>query len=175
MFKNIYQNLQIDSKNLFCVKYELMDANSQRQCVHLFPPHNFNDDYVVFLGQEDCRILGYINVVENNITHSVHFSNLANVSKLIDGTDAYEMSKAKSFQITEWVFDVGLQNEDLLKQIFCIITYDLGMKNETVILWQNGDTELEFYPITNHEMIFPNYSLGAYFAEKILNNKQQQP
>ena len=140
-------------------------------CYQMFPQYQFTNEFVVYYEKNNQTIvLGILHIFENKIENSKYFSTFQYNSIVIDNTNPTELSTFKTYQIDYWWFDEILRNIEFLNTIFSIISYILGEKNKTVLLWRDGESELEYYPISNENVKFPIGSLGRYFAERFINN-----
>lgn len=172
MFTNIINNLQIEPSKLWCLSYDTLNPYNQSLCHAVFPQHTFIDDFTLWYVDNNVWILlGYIYIVKNNISSSECFSTFINNSILIEGTDPSVLSNLEAYQIVDWVFDDVLNNMEILTDIFARVSLDLGKEKQTVLLWRDGQTELEYHPITNNgNAKFPSMSVGRYFAERFIEN-----
>lgn len=171
MFININNNLTIDSSKLWCLSYNVLNSYNQSLCHTLFPQHTFIDEFTLWYMDNDiCILLGYLHIVKNNISSSKYFSTFINNSIFIEGTDPSILAEFEAYQIIDWVFDDALNNMDILTNVFANVSLALGKEKQTVLLWRDGQTELEYHPITNDNAKFPSMSVGRYFAERFIEN-----
>ncbi len=164
----MFEFMFVQPQNLKCEQIcsEIIPAVVKNACLGCFPQHNFTNEFVIYHEREgQYLVLGYIHIIEKNISDSKYFSTFAANSIVIADSNPFELKNMKAYQILEWEFDEILRNKVLLEAIFQQLSVILGEANKTIILWRDYNENFEYYPFLNGSIVLPSYAFGAHFSE----------
>lgn len=163
MYKTI-QNKPIIN-NLWIIPFRSLCLNqeSKTKCEECFPCELDENSMIIYNTSDDgFVVLGYYKLDSQNITESLMFNKLRNITYTICQIDDTEVIKQiKCSHICSWVFDISLRNKECLTQI---CSHMLSMSSPSYLLWYDGKEELVFYP-RNRKYSAIEHFVNAFLKE----------
>lgn len=167
MFVQTVKDLKLKStRNLYCLNYEGLDDPMKLYCPQIFTSHNFSNEYTIWYIDDFNRILlGYIQLIPNSICNSKYFNSKVYNSWELGGIKPENLAAQKAYQIVDWQLDNVLKDKDILLPLFTFIAYGICDTQSTVLLWRDGTSDLDCYPVPLNYKCNLSYALGAYYAD----------
>lgn len=153
-------------------KYELLDISVQINVKQTFPNVHFENKYVIYKEgdkSDESIIIGYLSLVEKDISSSPLYSTINRRSKEHYGIDILPIRHDEiSFYCIYDMHLIDCLSKQDLEIIFNLIAFIINGVNEIVIMWMEHHDNLLFYPLSTNKGLdsmigFP--SLAKYFAE----------